>query len=105
MECHRKIQEACGYILDALYYCPYHPGYDSESIARKPDSLMLEKAIARFNIDVARSWMVGDRERDIEAAQKVQVRGIFVTHGEEKCPAAICQAKNLFEAANLILKQ
>jgi D-glycero-D-manno-heptose 1,7-bisphosphate phosphatase len=104
MLCHHKIQEACGHVLDALYYCPYHPSYDSESIARKPDSLMLEKAIARFNIDVTQSWLVGDRERDIEAAQKVAVRGIFVTDGKEKCPAAIYQAKNLYEAASIILK-
>jgi D-glycero-D-manno-heptose 1,7-bisphosphate phosphatase len=101
--CHQKIQQACGGILDALYYCPYHPGYNSESIARKPGSLMLEKAIARFNIDTAQSWLVGDRQRDIEAGLKVNVKGIFINEGNEKCPIASHQAKSLYEAAEIIL--
>lgn len=103
--CHQKIQEACGYVLDALYYCPYHPSYDSESIARKPDSLMLEKAIAKYAIDTSQSWLVGDRQRDIEAAGKVQVNGIFITDTNEKCPIAMYQAKDLLEAANIILNR
>jgi D-glycero-D-manno-heptose 1,7-bisphosphate phosphatase len=101
--CHRKIQQACGGVLDALYYCPYHPSYDSESIARKPGSLMLEKAIARFNINTTQSWLVGDRERDIEAGLKVGVKGIFINDGKEKCLIASHQAKNLYEAAEIIL--
>src|SRR5687767_9623731 len=43
--CHEKLQQACGHIIDALYYAPSHPSV-SESLSRKPDSLMLEKAIA-----------------------------------------------------------
>jgi D-glycero-D-manno-heptose 1,7-bisphosphate phosphatase len=101
--CHQKIQQACGNLLDALYYCPYHPGYYSESIARKPGSLMLEKAIARFNIDTAQSWLVGDRQRDIEAGLKVNVQGIFINDGKEKCPVATYQAKSLYEAAEIIV--
>ncbi len=101
--CHQKIQQACGNVLDALYYCPYHPKYDSESVARKPDSLMLEKAIARFNIDTSQSWIVGDRARDIEAGMKVGIKGIFIPDGKENCPAATYQAKNLYEAARMIL--
>jgi D-glycero-D-manno-heptose 1,7-bisphosphate phosphatase len=103
--CHQKIQQACGNVLDALYYCPYHPKYDSESIARKPDSLMLEKAIARFNIDTSQSWIVGDMARDIEAGLKVGVKGIFIPDGKENCPAAVHQAKNLYEAAGIIIRE
>jgi D-glycero-D-manno-heptose 1,7-bisphosphate phosphatase len=103
-QCHQKIQEACSHVLDALYYCPYHPDYDSESIARKPGSLMLEKAIARFDIDTSQSWLVGDRQRDIEAGLKVGVEGIFITEGKEKCPIASYQAKSLYEAADIILE-
>jgi D-glycero-D-manno-heptose 1,7-bisphosphate phosphatase len=64
---------------------------------------MLEKAIARFNIDAAQSWLVGDRERDIEAGLKVHVKGIFITDGKQKCLVASHQAENLFEAASIIL--
>jgi D-glycero-D-manno-heptose 1,7-bisphosphate phosphatase len=102
--CHEKIQAACGNKLDALYYCPYHPDYDSASLARKPDSLLLEKAIAKYQIDTSRSWMIGDRPRDMEAAGKVAVRGIQISPGEKKYPGAQ-PAKHLLEAARIILSQ
>jgi D-glycero-D-manno-heptose 1,7-bisphosphate phosphatase len=80
--CHAKLQDACGGILDALYFADAHPSV-SESILRKPDSGMFEKAIARFHLDVAQCWIVGDRIRDMEAGAKVGVRGVFVGLTEE----------------------
>ena len=82
LACHDLLQRACGYALDALYFSENHPSV-SESIFRKPDSGMLEKAIARFHLDPARSWLVGDRARDLEAGAKVGVRGILVGHSEQ----------------------
>ncbi|UOG73673.1 HAD family hydrolase [Hymenobacter tibetensis] len=79
--CHAKLQAACGNLLDALYFAPAHPSV-SESLLRKPDSLMLEKAIARFQLDPAQCWLVGDRYRDIEASNKAGVRGILVDDSE-----------------------
>src|SRR5688572_17024498 len=58
LACHEKLQHACGNIINALYYAPSHPSV-TESLSRKPDSLMLEKAIARFNIDIDQSWFIG----------------------------------------------
>jgi len=104
LACHNKIQEACGHILDALYYCPYHPDYNTASLARKPDSLMIEKAIARFGIDRSQSWMIGDRHRDIEAGHKQRVRGIFITTQESAPQMATYTARNLHEAACYILQ-
>ena len=75
--CHAKLQAACGNLIDAFYFAPAHPSV-SESLLRKPDSLMLEKALARFRLDPAQCWMVGDRYRDIEAGHRVGVRGIMV---------------------------
>lgn len=63
--------------LDAVYYCPHHPSR-GRCLCRKPGSLLLERAIARFNIDPQGTVMVGDRERDVEAAAAVGVRGILV---------------------------
>ena len=60
-----------------FYYCPHHPYYEN-CICRKPNSLLLEKAVARFNIDKSRSIFIGDAERDIEAAQKVGIKGIKI---------------------------
>ena len=79
--CHELLQQACGYQLDALYFSENHPSV-SESIFRKPDSGMLEKAVARFRLDPAQCWLVGDRARDIEAGARLGVRGILVGHSE-----------------------
>src|SRR5437763_380941 len=55
-----------GIILTEVYYCPHHPEV-SKCLCRKPDSLMLEKAIARFNVSASESFFIGDADRDIEA--------------------------------------
>lgn len=60
----------------AIYYCPHHPDH-GKCLCRKPGSLMIEKAIARFEIDPSSSFMIGDMERDIEAATSAGVRGIW----------------------------
>jgi D-glycero-D-manno-heptose 1,7-bisphosphate phosphatase len=100
------IQDACNGALDALYFSPYHPRYDSASLSRKPGSLMLEKATARFGIDPARSWMVGDRQRDLEAARRLHVKGIFIRNDYETAPTdAAYVASDLLDATRYILNQ
>ncbi len=100
------IQDACHGALDALYFSPYHPRYDSASLSRKPGSLMLEKATARFDINPARSWMVGDRQRDLEAARHLSVKGIFIRNDQEVAPPdAAYVANDLLDAAHYILGQ
>ncbi|GAA4497387.1 D-glycero-beta-D-manno-heptose 1,7-bisphosphate 7-phosphatase [Hymenobacter ginsengisoli] len=81
LACHELLQQACHQQLDALYFSDSHPSV-SESILRKPDSGMLEKAVARFHLAPARCWLVGDRARDIEAGARLGVRGILVGHSE-----------------------
>ena len=67
-----------GVELTEIYYSPQHPAFTGNSLCRKPGSMMLEKALARFNIDPTRSYLVGDRERDIEAARLAGIRGILI---------------------------
>jgi D-glycero-D-manno-heptose 1,7-bisphosphate phosphatase len=67
--CHDILMEKTDRLIDKIYYSPYHPSY-SASLSRKPDTIMVEKAIAKFNIDPAQSWLVGDRTRDIECGAK-----------------------------------
>jgi len=101
LACHQKLQDACDSLIDAHYMAPGHPDY-SASLSRKPNSLMLEKAIAKYNIDVEQSWMVGDSLRDLEAAEKVGVKGILV--GDKYKPGAHAwQLADLWEAAQFIL--
>lgn len=66
-----------GIIISEIYYCPHHPTVEP-CICRKPDSGMLEKAIARFSIDASKSFFIGDKERDMQAAEKAGVKGILI---------------------------
>jgi D-glycero-D-manno-heptose 1,7-bisphosphate phosphatase len=67
--------------FDAIYICPHHDEIE-KCLCRKPNSLLLEKAISRFNIDTDQSIMIGDSERDILAAERVGVKGIKVNPNE-----------------------
>ncbi len=63
--------------LAEIYYCPHHSDLE-KCICRKPDSLMIEKAIARFNIEPNKSHFIGDKQSDIDAGEKIGVNGILV---------------------------
>ena len=103
LACHQKLQETCGALIDAIYYAPNHPDF-SESLSRKPDSLMLERAMAKYNVDPAQSWLVGDSLRDLQAAARVGVQAVLVG-GQHPPQTHIWQAPSLWEAAQLILRQ
>lgn len=105
MKCHQYLQDICGNILDDIYYCPHHPDYDTRSLLRKPDSLMLEKAIAKYDIDVSRSWMIGDAPRDIQAGRRVGVRTVHIRQTPLETPVGDQQARNLLEASRYVVSQ
>lgn len=65
----------------AIYYCPHH-SFVEKCICRKPDSLMLEKAIAKYNIDISSSYFIGDSRRDELAGQKIGLNTIRVAANE-----------------------
>lgn len=54
---------------DAIYFCPHHPNHTGDCDCRKPAPGMLLAAIRDFNIDPAKSFMVGDRLTDLQAGQ------------------------------------
>lgn len=68
-------------ILTEIYYCPHHAAFEN-CLCRKPKSLMLEKAIARFDIDIYQSYSIGDSERDIMAAEKAGLKTIKIEPNE-----------------------
>jgi len=103
-ECHAYLQAACGDRIDYFYFCPHHPSVTA-SLARKPGTLMFEKAIARFDIDVKTSWMVGDRGRDIIPARDLGIATIQVGHEIEPINRADFTVNHLLEAAQLILSK
>lgn len=63
-------------LLD-IFYCPHH-SFLEKCICRKPDSLMLEKAIAKYNIDISQSYFIGDSRRDELAGVKIGLKTIRV---------------------------
>ncbi len=67
--------------LTEIYYCPHHSS-NEKCLCRKPNTLLLEKAIARFNIDVSSSFLIGDGDRDIEAGNKLGLHTIKVDANE-----------------------
>jgi mannose-1-phosphate guanylyltransferase/phosphomannomutase len=77
-----------GAYLDQVYYCPHHPerGWPGEVQSmkivcdcRKPAPGLLKRAAADHNLDLSRSWLVGDRRTDIEAAHAVGAKAILLT--------------------------
>ncbi len=66
-----------GITITEIYYCPHHD-VTGKCLCRKPGSLMVEKAIARFDIDPSQSYFIGDRKRDILAGAGAGVKGILV---------------------------
>lgn len=103
-ECHDYLQSACAHCIDYFYFCPHHPSVTA-SLARKPGTLMFEKAIARFKIDVANSWMVGDRGRDIIPARDLGIATIQIGHEIEPVNKADFAVDDLLAAARIILSK
>ena len=75
-----------GAVLDGIYYCPHHPSaglppYRQECKCRKPDIGLLERAAAEMTIDLLHSYVVGDRIKDIEFGQRLNLKSVFVLTG------------------------
>mgnify|MGYP001770779799 FL=1 len=89
LEVHRMLQDALekqGAHLDAIYYCPHHPAagkppYKLDCDCRKPKPGLIHRAARELEIDLQRSWMIGDRYSDVELARNAGVRAAFVLTG------------------------
>ena len=72
-------------IIDAHYFCPFHrdavvPAYRRDSELRKPRPGMLLQAARELDLDLQKSWMIGDTSKDIEAGRAAGCRTILVRH-------------------------
>jgi D-glycero-D-manno-heptose 1,7-bisphosphate phosphatase len=105
--------------IDGIYYCPHHPihgigKYKKDCDCRKPKIGMIQKAAKDLNIDLSKSYMVGDRGADIQMAKEFGGKGILVltgygkgeykylSHAWEFKPNYI--AKDLYDAVEWILQ-
>ena len=78
--------EAGGARLDAIYFCPHHPTageppYRQECECRKPRPGLLHRAAEDLGVDLARSYMIGDRLGDLELAWSVGAKAVLVRTG------------------------
>jgi D-glycero-D-manno-heptose 1,7-bisphosphate phosphatase len=119
-EAHRYISDKLalgGARIDGFYYCPHHPEAVIEALrqdcdCRKPKPGMFTRAAAELGLDLARSFVIGDRWHDLQAGQQVGARGLLVRTGygrtEEAAPKAGVQAAaitdNVIEAVSWILR-
>ena len=72
-----------GAVLDAIFYCPHHYAafnlrFKKDCSWRKPQSGMLLAAQKKFHLDLTKSFILGDHERDIEAGKNVGVTGFLI---------------------------
>ena len=100
-----------GAYINKIYYCPHHPdsGYPEEvkkykikCNCRKPNIGMILQAKKDFNLDLSKSWIIGDRESDILTGINAGLHTILI--GNKECnikPNYI--AKDLYEAVCIIL--
>ncbi|WP_010681358.1 D-glycero-beta-D-manno-heptose 1,7-bisphosphate 7-phosphatase [Acetivibrio cellulolyticus] len=96
--------------VDAFYYCPHHPTagdekYRIECNCRKPKSGLIVKAVKDFELDLSKCWLIGDKESDIIAGQRVGIKTILVRTGYgstvDNCKTIQCES--LIESVDYIL--
>ena len=76
---HDHIQSELDGAIDAFYFCPHLPC--DACLCRKPSTGMIRSACDEFEIDLGRSWMVGDKNSDIEAGRNAGLRSALVLTG------------------------
>ena len=117
-EIHNRLKQLLaekGVFLDRIYYCPFHPEgvvpkYRKESNCRKPNPGMLLRAADEMDIDLGRSWCIGNSSRDIEAGLRAGCRTILIdlpSHQKQLSPGQArpnYSAVNIKEAVNIIKK-
>ena len=96
-----------GAVIDDFYYCPYHPDFNNEQqcLSRKPNPGMLTKAVEKWNDDLSRSWMIGDKLIDVDAGKAAGVNTVLVLTGYgareiKHASSQQCVATNLLDAVN-----
>lgn len=117
---HKKLQVLLGEqgaYLDDIVFCPHHPdkGYPEENPlykipckCRKPDTGMIDKMLEKYNIDIGKSYMIGDSSVDIQTGKNAGLKTILVATGQagldgKYAVQADMQAKDLLDAVKVIL--
>ena len=105
---HHRIQQllaAQGVKIERFYYCPHRP--EENCCCRKPSAELVLAAAKFFDIDLTRSFFVGDKDLDVQTGLAAGCKTVLINSGQYEIdksvkPNFIC--KNLFEAAEWIIK-
>lgn len=107
-----RIMRDNGIKFTEYYYCYHHPQgvikeYSVKCGCRKPGTLFVEEAKKKYNVDMASSWFVGDRDTDIMCGQNAGLKTVVIKeeHSADKRGRSTPdhEAKDLNEAAGIIL--
>jgi len=105
--------------IDAIYYCPHHPDfgdarYRKQCSCRKPKTGMLERAAKEFDVDLSKSFVIGDRMIDVQTGNNAGASSILVLTGygkqeqdllpENRIHAEII-TENLYDAMQLVKRR
>jgi D-glycero-D-manno-heptose 1,7-bisphosphate phosphatase len=93
--CERFLQKSI--TIQKVYHCPHHPDISGSCECRKPKPGMLRQADEEFGVDFEHSVLIGDSERDIEAAHAVGIEETYLYSTEEKESSAKYQLRTLKE--------
>lgn len=119
-EVERKVEAelaAEGVRLTATYFCPYHPDgvvpeYARDHEDRKPNPGMWHRAAADLHLDLARSYSIGDGERDVVAGKRAGTVAVLLAAERDKWPLPVggpydpdFTARDLREAVQWILRR
>lgn len=103
------VRAEAGVELDGVYYCPYHPKgtippFHVEHTWRKPNPGMVLWAADDLRLDLSRSWMIGDAERDIVAAIRAGIDpGRTIIVGDAPVAQVGHRASTIERAAEIVL--
>lgn len=86
--------------IDAIYYCPHHPADNCS--CRKPKTALALKAISDLDIDVGRSFVVGDSESDVEMGCQLGCKTIQILSDKPISEKSSFLFTNIYEAADWI---
>jgi D-glycero-D-manno-heptose 1,7-bisphosphate phosphatase len=103
----RRFADA-GADIDAWYYCPHHPEAVVEEYrvicgCRKPAPGMLHGAARDLELDLTKSWVVGDQWRDVQLAHVAGCRSVLLRTGHGVLPPT-ATSENLIAAVSVILE-
>jgi len=88
-----------GILIKKVFYCPHSP--EEKCACRKPETGMIEQALREFDIDLEHSWMIGDKQSDIDLAYHAQIEN-SIAIGDRMIKKATLNFKTVQECVDYL---